>query len=212
MFALALALRRALPPVPPSTRCRTRRRCDRCFSLIAAEPVLRQRMALAVFQMAGFSVLWTSVAFLLGAAPYDYDEAVIGLFGLAGVAGALAAPVAGRLADLGRGRIALTTFLVATLASWALLAAGRSSLAALIAGIALLDLGVQGAQISNQTRIYALAPEARSRLTTAYMVALFFGGVLGSLLSANGLRRRRLERDLRPRSRDRRGPGSSSGA
>ncbi len=184
MFALALALRRALPPVPPIDPMPYPTALRSVFSLIAAEPVLRQRMALAVFQMAGFSVLWTSVAFLLGAAPYDYDEAVIGLFGLAGVAGALAAPVAGRLADLGRGRIALTTFLVATLASWALLAAGRSSLAALIAGIALLDLGVQGAQISNQTRIYALAPEARSRLTTAYMVALFFGGVLGSLLSA----------------------------
>jgi predicted MFS family arabinose efflux permease len=184
MFALALALRRALPRVPPVDPMPYPTALRSVFSLIAAEPVLRQRMALAVFQMAGFSVLWTSVAFLLGGPPYDYDEAVIGLFGLAGIAGALAAPVAGRLADLGRGRIALTTFLVATLASWALLALGKSSLAALIAGIALLDLGVQGAQISNQTRIYALAPEARSRLTTAYMVALFLGGVLGSLLSA----------------------------
>jgi predicted MFS family arabinose efflux permease len=184
MLVLAVVLRRMLPrlepvdPMPYATALRS------VFALIAAEPVLRQRMALAVFQMAGFSVLWTSVAFLLGAPPYGYHEGVIGLFGLAGIAGALAAPVAGRLADRGRGRIALTAFLAATLASWALLAAGATSLLALVAGIALLDLGVQGAQISNQTRIYALAPEARSRLTTAYMVALFLGGVLGSLLSA----------------------------
>jgi predicted MFS family arabinose efflux permease len=184
MLVLALVLRRVLPRIAPEEPMAYTAALGSVLALIGAEPVLRQRMALAVFQMAGFSVLWTSVAFLLGGAPYHYGEAVIGLFGLAGVAGALAAPVAGRLADRGLGRIALTGFLIATLVSWGLLDAGGSSLIALIAGIALLDLGIQGAQISNQTRIYALRPEARSRLTTAYMVSLFFGGVFGSLLSA----------------------------
>ncbi len=184
MLVLALVLRRVLPRIAPVDPMPYPRALGSVLELIATEPVLRQRMALAFFQMAGFSVLWTAIAFLLGGAPYHYGEAVIGLFGLAGVAGALAASVAGRLADRGRGGIALTACLVATLVSWALLAAGSSSLVALIAGIALLDLGVQGAQISNQTRIYALAPEARSRLTTAYMVAFFLGGVVGSLLSA----------------------------
>jgi predicted MFS family arabinose efflux permease len=134
--------------------------------------------------MANFTLLWTALAFLLGGEPYHYGEALIGLFGLAGVAGALIAPVAGRLADRGRGGPALTLFLAAILGSWGLLAAGETSLAALIAGIVLLDLGTQGAQISNQSTIYALAPAARSRITTAYMVSLFFGGVLGSLLAA----------------------------
>jgi predicted MFS family arabinose efflux permease len=69
-------------------------------------------------------------------------------------------------------------------ASWGLLALGRSSIVALIAGIVLLDLGVQGAQVSNQAVIYRLRPDARSRLTTAYMVAFYRGGVVGSLLSA----------------------------
>lgn len=184
MLILALVLRRVLPRMPPDEPIAYTTALRSVLALIGDQPVLRQRMALAVFQMAGFSVLWTSVAFLLGGAPYHYGEAVIGLFGLAGVAGALAAPVAGRLADRGHGRIALTGFLLATLVSWGLLDAGGSSLVALIAGIALLDLGIQGAQISNQTRIYELAPEARSRLTTAYMVSLFLGGVVGSLLSA----------------------------
>ncbi|MEA2154191.1 MAG: hypothetical protein QOE11_331 [Solirubrobacteraceae bacterium] len=185
MIALAVVLRRVLPRTPPEEPMTYADALGSVLALIADEPVLRQRMALAFFQMAGFSVLWTSVAFLLGGPPYHYAEAVIGLFGLAGVAGAMAAPVAGRLADRGRGRIALTAFLLATLAAWGLLDLGRTSLIALIAGIALLDLGIQGAQISNQTRIYALRPEARSRLTTAYMVTLFLGGVLGSLLSAS---------------------------
>lgn len=185
MFALALLLRRVLPRIAPEDPMPYPEALRSVLELVGAESVLRQRMALAVFQMAGFSVLWTSIAFLLGGPPYHYGEAVIGLFGLAGVAGALAAPVAGRLADRGHGRIALTAFLLATLVSWGLLAAGGSSLIALIAGIALLDLGIQGAQISNQTRIYALRPEARNRLTTAYMVSLFLGGVLGSLLAAS---------------------------
>ncbi len=185
MLVLALVLRRVLPRIAPVDPMPYPRALGSVIDLIRAEPVLRQRMALAVFQMAGFSVLWTAVAFLLGGAPYHYGEATIGLFGLAGVVGAGAASLAGRLADRGQGRAALSAFLAATLLSWALLDAGGSSLWALVAGIALLDLGIQGAQISNQTRIYALAPEARSRLTTAYMVSLFLGGVLGSLLSAS---------------------------
>jgi predicted MFS family arabinose efflux permease len=184
MVVLALVLRRVLPRLEPVDPMPYPRALRSVLELVAAEPALRQRMALAFFQMAGFSVLWTSLAFLLGGPPYHYGEALIGLFGLAGVAGAVAASAAGRLADRGRGGVALTAALVATLASWGLLAAGKTSLVALIAGIALLDLGVQGAQISNQARIYELASEARSRLTTAYMVALFLGAVLGSLLSA----------------------------
>jgi predicted MFS family arabinose efflux permease len=184
MLVLSLVLRRVLPRLPAVEPMAYRSALRSVLALIGEESVLRQRMLLGVFQMAGFSVLWTSVAFLLGAAPYDYNEAIIGLFGFAGLAGALVAPLAGRWDDRGHGRVAMSAFLVAILASWALLAAGHASLIALIAGIALLDLGVQGAQISNQSTVYRLRPEARSRLTTAYMVALFLGGVLGSLASA----------------------------
>jgi MFS family permease len=184
MLVIAVLLHRALPRIPATTDLPYRRVLASVLALVRDEPVLRQRMALGALQMASFTMLWTAVAFLLGGPPYHYGEAVIGLFGLAGVAGALIAPVAGRLADRGRGRVALSAFLVAILAGWGLLAAGESSLAALIAGIVVLDLGVQGSQISNQSTIYTLAPEARSRITTAYMVALFGGGVAGSLLAA----------------------------
>ncbi len=70
------------------------------------------------------------------------------------------------------------------LLSWALIAAGKSSLAALIVGIAVLDLGIQGAQITNQSLIYALVPSARSRLTTAYMTALFASAAIFSALAS----------------------------
>ena len=184
MLVLALALRRRLSPMAPAERLPYPELLRSVGSLVKAEPILRRRMALGALSMGGFSVLWTSIAFLLAKPPYDYGEAVIGLFGLAGVAGALVAPLSGRLADRGHARGALVVLLVATLASWGLLALGATSLAALIAGVVVFDAGVQGSHINNQNAIYRLAPEARSRLTTAYMVAFFAGAVLGSVLSA----------------------------
>jgi predicted MFS family arabinose efflux permease len=184
MLALAVALRRGLSPVAPTEHLRYSELLRSVVSLVRSEPVLRQRMVLGALSMGGFSVLWTSIAFLLAKPPYDYSEGVIGLFGLAGLGGALVAPIVGRLTDRGHDRSSLVVLLVATLASWGLLALGASSLAALIAGIVVFDAGVQGSHINNQNAIYRLHPEARSRLTTAYMVAFFTGGVLGSVLSA----------------------------
>jgi len=184
MLVLALALRRGLSPIAPPQRLPYPELLRSVPTLVKSEPVLRRRMALGALSMGGFSVLWTSIAFLLAKPPYDYGEAVIGLFGLAGIAGALVAPLAGRLADRGHARVSLAILLVATLASWGLLALGATSLAALIAGVVVFDAGVQGSHINNQNAIYRLAPEARSRLTTAYMVAFFAGAVLGSVLSA----------------------------
>jgi predicted MFS family arabinose efflux permease len=184
MLALSWLMRRALPPVPPVEPVRYRAALRSVLALVAEEPLLRQRMALGGFGFAGFSVLWTSIAFLLSSPPHGYDEGVIGLFGLAGIAGALTAPLAGRWADRGHGWLVLKVFLLAVPISWALLGLGGSSVLGLVAGILLLDAGIQGAHISNQAAIYRLRPEVRSRLTTAYMVSLFLGGVVGSLLAA----------------------------
>jgi predicted MFS family arabinose efflux permease len=105
---------------------------------------------------------------------------VIGLFGLAGVAGALAARAVGRLHDRGRGRAASGAMLAVGTAAFALLALGEKSLAALIGGIVAMDLAVQGVQVLNQSTIYGLRADARSRLNTAYMTTYFAGGALGS--------------------------------
>jgi MFS family permease len=155
------------------------------LSLVREEVVLRQRMALGAAAMGWFSVAWTSLAFLLSGAPYHYGSAVIGLFAIAGLAGALIAPVAGRLADRGRGWLATTGAILVLVASWGLLSFGSRSVIALVAGLVALDLGVCGLHSSNQSAIYELRPEARSRLTTAYMVAFFLGGaVLSAAISA----------------------------
>lgn len=184
MLVLAIVLHRALPVVAPTEVLRYGRLLRSVLELVRDEPVLRSRMVLGALSFAGFSALWTTVAFLLGGPSYELSPGVIGLFGLAGAAGALIAPVAGRLSDRGHGRTAMTAFLLITLAGWGLLALGTESVVAVVAGVVVFDLGAQGQHISNQARIYALRPEARNRLTTAYMVCYFLGGVAGSLVSA----------------------------
>lgn len=184
MLVLAAVLRRALPRVPPSTDLAYRSLLRSVLMLIRAEPVLRLRMALGAVSFGCFSAMWTALAFLLAGPPFHYGNATIGLFGLAGIAGAGAATAAGRLADRGRGALTSATAIVLLIASWGILAAGRSSAVVLIAGIAVLDLAVQGLHISNQSAVYALNPEARSRITTAYMVSCFLGGALLSGLAS----------------------------
>jgi predicted MFS family arabinose efflux permease len=114
---------------------------------------------------------------------------VAGLFGVVGVVGAVAAPLVGRYADArgggarGGARIGARINALALgvlLLSFAVLALLGTSLWGLALGVVLLDLGAQANHISNQTRVYALRPEARSRLNTLYMVTYFAGGALGS--------------------------------
>jgi predicted MFS family arabinose efflux permease len=184
MLVLAAVLWRALPPVAATTDQSYGSLLRSVLTLIRDHPVLRQRMALGAVGFGCFSVLWTSLAFLLSGAHYHYGNATIGLFGLAGVAGASMAPIAGRLSDHGHGRLAVTASLITLLASWGLLALGKSSLVPLIAGIVVLDLAVQGLQISNQHTIYALDAAARSRLTTAYITSMFLGGAAMSAITS----------------------------
>jgi predicted MFS family arabinose efflux permease len=180
MLLLAGVLRRILPTVEPSGSSSYRALLRSVLTLVRAEPVLRQRMVLGAVSMGSFSILWTSIAFLLSGPPYRYGSAVIGLFSLAGLAGAVAAPQVGRLADRGHGRLGTLGTIVVLLAGWGLLALGGHWLAALIPGIVLLDLGAQALHISNQSDIYALPAEVHSRLNTAYMVAYFTGGAVMS--------------------------------
>jgi predicted MFS family arabinose efflux permease len=180
MLVLAAVLARALPPTPPVTDLPYRALLRSVLALVRDEPLLRRRMVYGAVGMASFSVLWTAIAFLLSGAPFDYSEGTIGLFGLAGLVGAGAAQGAGRLADRGATHAATGLFLAAIAVAWVLLALGRDSLALLIAGVVLLDLGIQGQHILNQSTIYTLAPDARSRVTTAYMSSNFFFAALGS--------------------------------
>ncbi|MFC0402349.1 MFS transporter [Paraburkholderia rhizosphaerae] len=133
---------------------------------------------------AGFSIFWSTLALLLAGPPFHLGPQAAGLFGIVGAAGALAAPLAGKSADRRGPRAVVTLSIALSAASFVLFALSGSSLTGLVIGVIVLDIGVQAAQISNQSRIYALKPDARSRVNTVYMVAYFIGGSLGSLVAA----------------------------
>ena len=181
MVAFAFVLWRALPAEGRRPHRSYGQLVGGSLRMLATEPVLRRRAWHGACAFAAFSVLWTTLAFLLSGSPYRYSNAVIGLFGLVGAGGILAANLAGKLADSARATATTVGTGVLLAASFALLWAGRTSLAALIIGIVVLDIGTQGMQITNQAVIYALRPDARSRINSAYMVCYFLGGAVGSV-------------------------------
>ena len=184
MVLTGLLLRRELPRVAPPAQLRYGALLRSVVALVREEPLLRRRMAYGALTYASFGVFWTPIGFLLAGEPYYFSDAQIGLFTLFGVAGALAARFAGRLADRGYGHVQTGPFVAATALSFLLLWLGEQHLVALALGVALLDLGIQGTHITNQSLFYPLRPDARSRLNTAYMTCYFAAGSLGSAAAA----------------------------
>lgn len=150
------------------------------FTLIKEQPVLREASVINALSFATFGAFWTTMVLLLGGAPFHFDSGTIGLFGLAGAAGALAAPIIGRMGDKKSPRVAIGFGLVVLFLSFLVLYFGGSSVVGIILGIILLDFGLQGVHVSNQTRVYALIPEARNRLNTVFMSISFIGTACGS--------------------------------
>ncbi|VCU68432.1 Inner membrane transport protein YnfM [Pigmentiphaga humi] len=185
MAVLAVVLYRRLPRYPAQAKGMSYPRLiGSILALFAQEPVLRVGALVAVFNFASFSMLWTSMAFLLASPPFDYSVFVIGLFGLAGAAGALAAARTGRLADRGLGHLSMRYGLLLMVLGWIPAALVQVSVWFLVVGVLLLDMATQVVHLSCQNAIYKIRPEARSRMTAAYMTSYFIGGSLGSMASA----------------------------
>lgn len=185
MALMAIALWRGLPKMKSDTHLNYPQLLGSVFSLFTHDKLLRTRAMLGCLTFANFSILWTSMAFLLAAPPFNYSEGMIGLFGLAGAVGALGARPAGGFADKGKSHLTTTVGLLLLLLSWLAIWLGHTSVPMLIIGILVLDLTVQGVHITNQTVIYRIHPDARNRLTAGYMTSYFIGGAAGSLISAS---------------------------
>lgn len=176
-----------LPRSEPTSPLSYRRTLTSLLELFRAHAVLRRAGLTQGLIFAAFIAFWANVVLYLEQPPFSQGSAVAGLLGLLGMAGILAAPLAGRLSDrLGGGQGILIACGAATVAvSFALFAAFPASWAALLGGIVVMDIGVQAAMISNQSRVYALDATARSRLNTVFMTVMFGFGALGS--AAGGL-------------------------
>lgn len=150
------------------------------FTLVKEQPLLREASFINACVFAVFGLFWTTSVFLLSAPPFNYGSDLIGLMGLAAATGALGAPLVGRIADRKNPRIAIGYGIAFMIAGFAIFWFFRTSIVAIVAGIVLLDLGLQGVHVSNQTRIYTLLPEARNRMNTVFMTVSFIGTSLGS--------------------------------
>jgi predicted MFS family arabinose efflux permease len=181
LAVMAVTLWRVLPREPFRAHVSYGRLLSGTLGLFATLPMLRRRALYGFLIFAAFSTLWTTLAFHLSAAPFHYDNLVIGLFGVVGAAGVLAANVAGRYADQARAHVTTIACGALILVSFVILYVGRHDVVALAIGIVLLDAGMQGLQITNQSIVYSLAPDARSRINSAYMVCAFIGAACGSL-------------------------------
>ncbi|MCD0488029.1 MFS transporter [Pedobacter sp. MC2016-14] len=149
---------------------------------IKTQPVLREASIINFLAFAILSAFWTTMVLFLANPPYNLSSLQIGLFGIAGAAGAMAAPLVGKLSDSKDPRRNLLIGLLLQLASIATFYLTGNHLYLFAIGILLIDIGQQAIHVTNQTRIYTLVPEARNRLNTVFMSVSFVGASSGSAL------------------------------
>lgn len=185
MLCTAVLLALTLPRRQPEGRQHYGALLATLFALPFQLPLLRQRAAYQAAAFAGFSLFWTAVPLLL-ARQFHYTQRGIAVFALVGAAGALTAPIAGRLADRGFSKpgtvcaqlAVAAAFMLALLGGWA-----HSIVVLALSGV-LLDAGVQTNMVFGQRAIYTLAPAIRSRLNGMFMAIFFLGGAAGSGLTS----------------------------
>ena len=182
MASLLLLMRMAFPQSKPNFTGSYASLMKSLLTLIREQPLLREASAINALAFAAFGMFWTTMVLHLSGNPFNYHSDTIGLFGLAAAAGALAAPLVGGAADKRNPRIAVGYGIIMVMAGYIIFHLFPFALTALIAGIVIMDLGLQGIHVSNQSRIYALLPEARNRLNTVFMTISFIGTSLGSAL------------------------------
>lgn len=179
---LAVVLVPRIPEAVPGTRLSYLELLKSLWTTMRDNKVLKSTSFIAAMNFGAFNACWANLAFLCSGAPFNFTSDMIGLFGLVGAAGALIAPVAGKLSD-SRGPLAtLGLALLIMLSSFSTMGFFAKQVGGLIAGVFLLDIGSMSCQVSAQTRVYALPPEIHSRINTIYMMSYFIGGSLGAFL------------------------------
>jgi predicted MFS family arabinose efflux permease len=144
------------------------------------QPLLRQAAVTNALSFAVVSAFWVTMVLFLSVPPFGFKSFEIGLFGLAGAAGALAAPLIGKISDGRDPRYNIIIGLICELLSFIGFYFTGSGIFLLLAGIIILDVGHQSVQVTNQTIIYSILPEARNRFNTVFMTSTFIGGATGS--------------------------------
>lgn len=154
------------------------------FSLPKKFPVIIEAAINGFMILAAFSALWTVLTFHLQGAPFYFETNIVGLFGILGVSGALFAPAAGKISDRKSAKFTVGINIAIILVSYLCFIAFGFNVCGVIAGVILLDTGVNSCNVANQTRIQSLSESERNRITSVYMVTMFAGGAVGSHLGS----------------------------
>ncbi|WP_083189106.1 MFS transporter [Paenibacillus sp. KS1] len=186
ILILVIVLWKVLPARKPSLDTSYTALLGSMWHLLRTTPILRRRAAYHACVFATFSLFWTTVPLLLSSPIFGFSQKEIALFALVGVAGAVAAPVAGRLADRGWTRpatgIALVTVIISVLLPLLIRTGSPIGVAVLVISAILLDAGVSANLVLGQRAIFSLNPEIRGRLNGLFMAIFFFGGAIGSAI------------------------------
>ncbi|SDO66184.1 Predicted arabinose efflux permease, MFS family [Nakamurella panacisegetis] len=183
MLLTSIALFKLLPRRQPVHTARYGTLLVSVVTLARTEPMLRRRAASQACLFGAFTAFWTAIGYEL-IDRHHFTQAGVALFALVGAAGAIAAPVGGRLGDAGHGTVARLTALGIGVAALALAGFGASNVYLLAAAGVLLDLAVQSHQVLSLREIYSLSPDARARVNAVYMITVFVGGAAASAITA----------------------------
>jgi predicted MFS family arabinose efflux permease len=180
MAVLAVVLRFSLPRRAPKTDVHYGQLLRSTLAMAKKYPTLRHRAFYQSAMFGAFSAFWTTIAFVLTAPPFNYSQLGVGLFALAGAAGAAVAPLAGRLSDHGHGRRLTAGAFVLCAAAFVLAGFGAHSVILLALAAIAVDMAVQTTLVVGQHTIYQLDPSARARINSVYLGTFFIGGAIGS--------------------------------
>lgn len=182
-FVLSLVLLAKLPAEKNKERIAYAPLLVSVFRIAACHRTIRTTLLLGFGVFAVFSAFWTGLTFLLSSAPFSYTTDEIGLVGIAGLAGALAARRAGTLHDKGRSVAATGYALILAIASLSLTLFAAHTIWMIIIAVIFFDMAIQTLNVVNQSRLLALDPPNRSRINTAFITVNFIGGAVGSAMT-----------------------------
>jgi predicted MFS family arabinose efflux permease len=183
MIPVGIAAAMLLPRGVPTTNLSYGRLLASLWPLARDNRPIRESMMVQALLWACFNAFWVNLAALLASGPWHLGSAWAGGFGIIGAAGALAATLGGRAADRLGSRTVIAASIGIVTVAYLLLAGAETSLALLVIGVIVLDIGVQSGLVSNQTRAFAVDPKAQGRINSLYMTATFSGGALGVMIS-----------------------------
>ncbi|MHA4096178.1 MFS transporter [Bacillus cereus] len=186
IIVLAFVLSKVLPTRKPQAKTNYIALLNSMWQLLRTTPILRRRAIYHSCVFGAFSLFWTTVPLLLSSPAFHFSQTAIAIYALVGITGAIAAPIGGRLADLGWTRpatgIALTVVIISLILPLFIQSSSPFGIAVLVIAAILLDMGVSANLVLSQRLIFSLSPEIRSRLNGLFMAIFFLGGAVGSFI------------------------------